>query len=190
MKSTIIILAILFLVPEFFVGLFTLFLSPYTRSKKDRRENELLDRTRYPFYARLFSVFILIWTICLFAYAFVVFSFFEKQAPDGAWIALILSSVLFIVLALTLVLIYFGTYEIIREDGIIIVRPFRKNRFVAYSDMGLYENVHSERELTVFDCEHKEILSVYDYRVGIKSIVRQLDAHGVPKEEKEEKTGV
>jgi hypothetical protein len=78
-----------------------------------------------------------------------------------------------------LTLLALRTYEIIRTDGILVVRLFKK-KLVKYSEMASYH--YSFNQLTVYDNQHKVLFGVYDNRVGLKSLLNQLDIKGIFRE--------
>ncbi len=151
----------------------------YSQSKKEEAENGFISRTKYPYRFTLFSVVALIISVMLFVVATVLICVIEKDFPLYSWIALILSALFIISIPLLLVLLAFRTYEIIRKDGILVAR-LSKKKFVKYSEMASYH--YSLNQLTVYDNQHKMIFGVYDNRVGIKSLIDQLNSKGIPKE--------
>ena len=151
----------------------------YGQSKKEEAENGVITRTKFPRRFTLCSVVALIITVTLFVVGTVLICVFEKDFPTHSWIAFILSAIFIIVIPLLLTLLAFRTYEIIRTDGILVVRLFKK-KFVKYSEMVSYH--YSFNQLTVYDNKHKAIFGVYDNRVGVKMLLNQLDCKGVFRE--------
>ena len=82
----------------------------------------------------------------------------------------------FIFIPLILLLICINDYEVIRTDGIIIHRIF-KTKFVKYEEIKKYK--YSFNQLTVYDKSEKIIFFIADNRVGIKSIIKELEYHGI-----------
>ena len=151
----------------------------YGKSKKEENENEFITTTKYPRRFTLCSVVALIITVTLFVVGTVLICVFEKDFPIHSWIAFILSAVFIIAIPLLLTLLAFRTYEIIRTDGILVVRLF-KNILVKYFVMASYH--FSSNQLTVYDNQHKVLFGVYDNRVGLKSLLNQLDIKGIFRE--------
>ena len=169
------------ILPSIFIPLAISIILPwiYGQSKKEEAENEVINKTKYPHRFTLCSIVALIITVILFAVGTVLIYMFEKDFPTHSWVAFILSAVFFIAIPLLLTLLAFRTYEIIRTDGILVVRLFKK-KFVKYSEMASYH--YSFNQLTVYDNKHKAIFGVYDNRVGLKMLLNQLDCKGVFRE--------
>ena len=148
----------------------------YGQSKKEEAENRFITKTKYPKRFTVCSVVALIITVTLFVVATVLICVFERNFPIHSWIAFIFAALFIIFIPLILVLLSFRTYEIIRSDGILIVRLFKK-KFVKYSEMAAYH--YSFNQLTVYDSNHKAIFGVYDNRVGMKALLDQLNCKGV-----------
>ena len=151
----------------------------YGQSKKEEAENGVITKTKYPRRFTLCSVVALIITVILFVVGTVLLCVFKKDFPTYSWIAFILSAVFIIAIPLLLTLLAFRTYEIIRTDGILVVRLFGK-KLIKYSEMASYH--YSFNQLTVYDNKHKVLFGVYDNRVGLKSLLNQLDIKGVFRE--------
>ena len=151
----------------------------YGKSKKEENENEFITITKYPRRFTLCSVVALIITVTLFVVGTVLICVFEKDFPTHSWIAFIFSAIFIIVIPLLLTLLALRTYEIIRTDEILVVRLFKK-KLVKYSEMASYH--YSFNQLTVYNSDHKVIFGVYDSRVGMKSLLDQLNSKGVFKE--------
>ena len=151
----------------------------YSQSKKEEAENDFITKTKYPRRFTLCSTVALIITVILFMVFTVIICVFEKDFPSHSWIVFILSAILIIAIPLLLTLLALRTYEIIRTDGILVVRLFKKT-LVKYSEMASYH--YSFNQLTVYDNEHKMLFGVYDNRVGLKSLLNQLDITGVLRE--------
>lgn len=151
----------------------------YGQSKKEEAENGVITRTKFPQRFTLCSVVALIITVMLFIAGTVLICVFEKDFPTHSWIAFVFSAIFIIAILLLLTLLAFRTYEIIRTDGILVVRLFKK-KLVKYSEMASYH--YSLNQLTVYDNKHEELFGVYDNRVGLKSLLNQLDIMGIFRE--------
>ena len=151
----------------------------YGQSKKEKAENGVITRTKFPRRFTLCSLVALFVTVVLFVVGTVLICIFEKDFPTHSWIAFILSAIFIIAIPLLLTLLALRTYEIIRADGIFVVRLFKK-KFVKYSEMASYQ--YSFNQLTVYDNQHKVLFGVYDNRVGLKSLLNQLDINGIFRE--------
>lgn len=151
----------------------------YGQSKKEEMEDTFVSRTKFPFRFTLCSTIALIITIVAFAVGIVLIAIFENDFPIHSWIALGLSAIFVISIPLLLTLLALRTYEIIRSDGIVVQRLF-KRKFIRYSEMFSYH--YSFNQLTVYNKEHKPILGVYDNRVGMKALLNQLDYRGIFRE--------
>ena len=151
----------------------------YGQSKKEEAENGAITKTKFPKRFTLCSVVTLFATVVLFIVGTILICVFEKDFPVHSWIVFILSAAFIVALPLLLTLLAFRTYEIIRDDGILIVRLFKK-KFVTYSEMASYR--YSLNQLTVFDHRHKIVFVVTDNRVGIKALLNQLEHKGILRE--------
>ena len=151
----------------------------YGQSKKEETKNGVITRTKYPQRFTKCSLIGLIVTILLFVAGTMLLFVFEKDLSVYSWITFILSAILIISTPLLLTLLSICTYEIICDDGILIARLFRK-RFVKYSEMASYR--FSTNQLTVYDSKHNVIFGVYDNRVGMKSLLDQLEMKGIFRE--------
>jgi len=151
----------------------------YGQSKNEEKENGVITKTRFPKRFTLCSVVSLFVTVILFVAGTVLIFVFEKDFPTHSWIAFILTAIFIIAIPLLFTLIALGTYEIIRDDGILIARLFKK-KLIKYSEMASYH--YSFNQLTVYNSDHKVIFGVYDSRVGMKSLLDQLNSKGVFKE--------
>ena len=169
------------ILPEILIPLAISIILPwiYGQSKKEETENEFITKTKFPQKFTLCSVVSLIVIVILFVVGTVLICVFDKDFPTHSWIAFILSAIFIIAIPLLLTLLAFRTYEIIRTDGILVVRLFKK-KFVKYSEMASYH--YSFNQLTVYDNKHKAIFGVYDNRVGLKMLLNQLDCNGVFRE--------
>ena len=151
----------------------------YGKSKKEEEENGVITKTKFPKRFTLCAVVALIVTVILFVVGTVLICVFEKDFPTHSWIAFIFSAIFIIAIPLLLTLLAIRTYEIIRTDGILVVRLFKK-KLVKYSEMASYH--YSFNQLTVYDNQHKVLFGVYDNRVGLKSLLNQLDIKGIFRE--------
>lgn len=151
----------------------------YGLSKKEEAQNGFVSKTKFPKHYTVCSLIALIITTVLFIVGTILISIFEKDFPIHSWIAFILAMLFIISIPLLMVLISFFTCEIIRDDGILLKGLFKK-KFIAYSQMASYK--YSLNQLTVYDCEHKALFGVYDNRVGMKSLINQLDIKGIFRE--------
>ena len=151
----------------------------YGQSKKEEGGDTFVSRTKFPSRFTLCSIIALIITIVAFAVVIVLIAIFENDFPIHSWIALGLSAIFVISIPLLLTLLALRTYEIIRSDGIVVQRLF-KRKFIRYSEMVSYH--YSFNQLTVYNKEHKPILGVYDNRVGMKALLNQLDCRGISRE--------
>ena len=147
----------------------------YARSKKEEEQDGVITKTRFPRRFTLCSVITLSIFVILFLISTVLLCF-EPELPLHSWVAFILSSLLIISLPLLLTLLALRTYEVIRYDGILVVRLFKK-RLVAYSEMSAYHR--SFDQITVFDSDHRVIFYVSDNRVGAKALLDQLEYKGI-----------
>jgi len=150
----------------------------YARSKKEEEQDGVIAKTSFPRRFTLCSVITLSIFVILFLISTVLLCF-ETDLPLHSWVAFIIASLFLISLPLLLTLLSLRTYEVIREDGILVARLFKK-RLVAYSEMYTYHC--SFDQITVFDCEHKVIFYVSDNRVGTKALLDQLECNGIFRE--------
>lgn len=151
----------------------------YRKSKKEAAEDAYISRTRFPSRHTMCSIIALIITVVISSAGMVLIAVFGGALPSHTWIVLGLFALFFISLPLLLTLLALRTYEIIRSDGIIVQRLF-KRKFIRYSEMTSYH--YSFNQLTVYDSNHKAIFGVYDNRVGMKALLNQLDNKGVFRE--------
>ena len=151
----------------------------YGQSKKEEEENGVITKTKFPKRFTLCAVVALFVTVILFVVGTVLICVFEKDFPTHSWIAFIFSAIFIVAIPLLLTLLAFRTYEIIRDDGILVARLFKK-KMVKYSEMASYH--YSFNQLTVYDNQHKVLFGVYDNRVGLKSVLNQLDIKGIFRE--------
>ena len=151
----------------------------YQKNKQEEATDGYISRTRYPRRFTVSSMVALIVTVLLFVIGAILIFRFETNHSASRWIAYSISALLFISLTFCLVMIALRTYEIIRSDGILVARLFEK-KFVNYSDMASYR--YELNQLTVYDREHKVLFGVYDNRVGMQSLLRQLDCKRIRRE--------
>lgn len=151
----------------------------YRQSKKEEAENSVIAKTKFPQRFTLCSIVALIITIILLGVGTVLICIFEKNFPIHSWITFSLSAIFIISIPLLLTLLALGTYEIIRADGVLVSRLFKK-KLVKYSEMVSYS--YSFNQLTVYDNRHAVLFGVYDNRVGLKSLLNQLDIKGIFRE--------
>ena len=149
------------------------------QTKSEQAETENTNRTKYP--RRHYQGYVIVFIVAfiLFVIGAVLLGIFEKDCPYYVWIAYIFSALLFTSLPLLGIILAFCTYEVVCDDGILVVRPFKK-KLVKYTDMESY--AHNKAQLTVFDKNRKLLFTVEHNVVGLEALVKQLDRIGVPKE--------
>jgi hypothetical protein len=147
----------------------------YKRSKKEEAENGCVTRTYCPKRLTVCSAAALIAAaVCVAAGAYFA-ARGDALSPSG-WIAYSLSALLILALPALLFCLSVCTYEILREDGI-LVRRLTKTKFVPLEDMASY--TWSNGQLTVFGRDNAVLFSVGDNRVGTAALLRYLDEKGV-----------
>lgn len=151
----------------------------YGQSKKEEAKNGIITKTKYPQRFTKCSLIGLIVTVILFVAGTILLCVFEKDLPVYSWLAFIFSAIFVISIPLSLTLLALCTYELICNDGILVARLFRK-RFIKYSEMASYH--FSNNQITVYNNKHKVIFGVYDNRVGMKSLLNQLELRGIFRE--------
>ena len=156
------------------------FLWVYGQSKSEKEEDGYLTKTKNPFRLALGAVILSSIVVLMFLVGTVLLCF-EEDFPLHSWIAFESVSVVFILLSLLLVLMAFSVHEIIYTDGILIVRVFKK-RFVKYSQIISYYYSPEINELTVFGDDRKVLFTVSDNRVGMKTLLDQLESKDVLRE--------
>ncbi len=148
----------------------------YTQSKKEKAENGFIAKTKFPKRLTFCSILALILAVVLFVVGIILICVFEKDFPLHSWIAFIFAMLFISSIPLFLVVICLRTYEIIREDGVLIKR-LTSTKFLKYADMASYE--YSCNQLIVYDREHKQLFFVGENRVGMKHLLKQLDLKGI-----------
>ena len=148
----------------------------FSVSKKEEKEDLFIDRTHAPKRRTITSLIITVSLVILFVTGLLVILLTEQDCDLGFWIVFTLSGLFIISIPLILLLICINDYEVIRTDGIIIHRIF-KTKFVKYEEMKKYK--YSFNQLTVYDKSEKIIFLIADNRVGIKSIIKELEYHGI-----------
>lgn len=164
------------LIPFAFLIIFPLI---YGQSKKEEAEDGFILKTKFPKRLTLCSIVALILAVMLFVMGIILICLFEKDFPFHSWIAFIFAMLFISSIPLFLVVISLRTYEIIKEDGVLIKR-LTSTKFIRYADMASYE--YSCNQLIVYDREHKQLFFVGENRVGLKYLLKQLDLKGVFKE--------
>lgn len=150
----------------------------FSKSKKEDQEELYITRTHAP-RRRMITAFVL--TVGLSVASVLVavdLNVTEKSIDLGGWIAYSLSCLFMITLALIIFLISASEYEILTQDGIIIHR-IRKKTFVSYDQMLSY--LYSFDQLTVYGENDQILFLIADGRIGLQSIIRELDARGIRK---------
>ena len=151
----------------------------YGQTKKEETEDGFILKTKFPKRLTLCSIVALILAVVLFVAGIILIYLFEKDFPFHSWIAFIFAMLFISSIPLFLVVISLRTYEIIREDGVLIKR-LTSTKFVRYADMASYE--YSCNQLIVYDREHKQLFFVGENRVGLKHLLKQLELKGIFKE--------
>ena len=151
----------------------------YGQSKKEATADGVIGKTKYPRRFTVCSIVALLLTVFLFIVATVWLCVFEKDFPIRSWIAFVLGALLTVSIPLMLVVLSFRTYEIIRDDGILAARLFKKT-LIRYSEMTSYR--YASNQLTVYGNDREILLTVADNRVGMKALLEQLDRKGIGKE--------
>ena len=103
----------------------------------------------------------------------------EGDISAAGWMAWCFGMPLALSLPALLILLSVRTYEILREDGILVKR-LTKTKFVSYADMASYR--WSNGQLTVYDRGHAVLFFVGENRVGLTSLLLRLDEKGIPHE--------
>ena len=82
--------------------------------------------------------------------------------------------------SLILFLICISDYEVITRDGIIVHRIFKK-KFIKFYQISSYS--FSFNQLIVFGKDDKTLFFVGDLRVGLKSLIIELEYHSIPRKQ-------
>jgi hypothetical protein len=82
--------------------------------------------------------------------------------------------------SLILFLICISDYEVITRDGIIVHRIFKKE-FIKFYQISSYS--FSFNQLIVFGKDDKILFFVGDLRVGLKSLINELEYHSIPRKQ-------
>ena len=149
----------------------------YSHTKNEAEENATITRTKHPKRYMVCSFIGLILAIIISAAAIILFAIYETGSTLGSWIALILGLAFAISLPLLIFLLALRTYEVIQEDGILVVRLI-KTKFVGYSEISYYTQSHNGN-IDVYDHANKLSFIVGDNRVGMQVLLDQLTAHGI-----------
>jgi len=150
----------------------------YKRSRKEEAENGYVTRTRCPKRLTVCSAAALIAAaVCAAAGAYFA-ARVDALSPSGR-IAYSLSALLILALPALLFCLSVCTYEILREDGI-LVRRLTKTKFVPLEDMASY--TWSNGQLTVFGRDNAVLFSVGDNRVGMKALLCYMNEKGIPRD--------
>ena len=159
----------------FFIACFLEYLF-YSASKKEAAEDAFISRTHAPKRRTIASIIITLILVVLYIGVALAITLTEQECDLAFWIAFTLSSLFIISIPFTLSIICINDNEVIKQDGIIVHRVF-KTRFIEYREMKRYQI--SINQLTVYDVNDKELFLVTDNRVGIRSIVKELENHGI-----------
>ena len=151
----------------------------YGKTRKEELEDAFLEKTRFPSRIKVFALVFLIVSVGLFSVSAVLLAVYRTDFPAYGWLAFILASLFIILLSLLLLLLSLRSYEIIRGDGIVVQRLFSR-KFFPYSHMASYHS--SMNQLTVYGSDHQFLFGVYDNRVGMQSLLNQLESQNISKE--------
>lgn len=103
---------------------------------------------------------------------------FDNSNEVSFWIAYTLGFLFVISCPMILLLICISDYEVIMKNGIYVHRIFRK-KFIKFNELSSYS--YSFNQLTVFDKSDKPVIFVADNRIGLKSLISELEYHGIYK---------
>ena len=151
----------------------------FSHTGKEKEENTYITQTKYPKRYMVCSFIGLILAIVISAVAVILLAIYDTGLTSGGWIAVIFSLLFFISFPLLIFLLGLRTYEVIQENGILVVRLV-KTKFVAYSEMSHYTQSHNGN-IDVYDHANKLSFIVGDNRVGMRALLDQLTAHGITK---------
>ena len=150
----------------------------YKHTKKEELENDILYKTKFPKRFKIFSLVVLVLFLTFFIIGCILISIFDRDFPFSSWIAFVISCFFIFLVPLFLTIYSFCTYEIIKEDGFVISRLF-KRKFIAYTEISYFEYEETFNQLTVFNYSNKSIFCIGDNRVGIKSVLKHLRKKGI-----------
>ena len=160
----------------------------YGQTKKERMQDDFVQRTKAPMHAYVTSLVGLIVMSIIFIgipILLVLTTQPEDRGP-GMWVALIFSLFFLWSLFFVLFLVVSTCYESIFDEYIIVHRGFKK-KIVRFDEMAEYTYTEGFKQLVVDDRDGKCLFYVADNRVGIGSLVKSLDSHGVPRKTPEKK---
>ena len=160
-----------------FTALSLIFPWIFGHTGKEKEENTYITRTKYPKRYVVCTFIGLLSAITISVAIIILFVIYNIGLTLGGWIATILVFIFFISLLLLIFLLSLRTYEVIQEDGILVVRLI-KTKFVAYSEISYYTQSHNGN-IDVYDHNNKLSFIVGDNRVGMQALLDQLTAHGI-----------
>ena len=152
----------------------------YSMSRKEEKEDAYITRTHAPKRRTLINFIISLVLIITFIVGTILIIIFDNQNNIGFWFAYVFGCLFMISPSLILFLICISDYEVITRDGIIVHRIFKK-KFIKFYQISSYS--FSFNQLIVFGKDCKTLFFVGDLRVGLKSLINELEYHSIPRKQ-------
>jgi len=147
-------------------------------SKKEIKDDNYVTRTYAPKRRIITSLIFTIVTSLSFVIFSLIFIITEQDLDIGFWFGWTFGSLFVISIPMIILLISLFDYEIIKSDKIMVNRLFGKRRKeIYYSEILKYK--YEFNQIMVLDKNNKVLFFVADSRIGIKSIVNELNYHGI-----------
>ena len=152
----------------------------FSRSKREESEDGFIAKTHAP-KKRVVTLTIMgLFSILLFITIVVILILTQAELDFFFWLVYSFGSLFLFGPPFILLLISKNDYEIIKQDGIFVHRLCKKF-FIRYEEMGKYEYDSVYNQLIVYDNDGTVLFLVADMRIGVLSIVKELEKHGVAK---------
>ena len=150
----------------------------FSTTKKEEKEDAFITRTHVPKRRTILCLIITLVLVVSFMSGTVAIILFDNSNEVSFWIAYTLGCLFVISVPMILLLICISDYEVIMNNGIYVHRIFRK-KFIKFNELSSYS--YSFNQLTVFDKSDKPVIFVADMRIGLKSLISELEYHGIHK---------
>ena len=152
----------------------------YSMSRKEEKEDSYITRTHAPKRRILINFIISLVLIITFIVGTILIIIFDNPNNIGFWLAYIFGCLFMISPSLILFFICISDYEVITKDGIVVHRIFKK-KFIKFYQISSYS--FSFNQLIVFGKDGKTLFFVGDLRVGLKSLINELEHHAIPRKQ-------
>ena len=152
----------------------------YSMSKKEENEDSYITRTHTPKRRTIINLIMTLLLVSIFIVVTVLIIVFDNPNDISFWIAYVFSFIFFISIPMILFLICISDYEIIMKEGIMVHRFFKK-KFIKFNEIVYYS--FSFNQLIVYGQNDVILFFIGDLRVGIKSLVNELEHHRIKKKQ-------